>query len=516
MSKLNNAYCQILKSTSIMGGVAGFNMLLSMVRVKFAAVIIGTAGTGIIANFGAIQGFIGTLAGLGIQSSAVRDVAAAVASGDEQTIGRTVLTLRRMVWLTGILGMVGMMLLASQLSQWTFGHTDYTRDIAALGLIILFTNLSGGQMALIQGARRIGDMARANLAGAIFGTVITVACYLAWSLRGIVPALVLNALVQLIFSWYFARRVPVPRVSMSWRKSLSTASGMVRLGAAMMWTGLVGSAVSYATNLLITQTQGLHAVGLYSAAFSLSGMLIGFVLSAMGADYYPRLAGLSEDKPAMVNLVNQQTEIGLLLTLPVILASLTLSPGIIRVFYSPEFLYASGLLQWLILGCLGRVISWPLVFVMLALGKGGWFVIVETGFQLIRLDLLLLGLSEFGLEGAAIGFFLMYVGYTVAMLWVGWRLIGFKWSRGCVKLLGIFFPLLAVNFYISRYFPPETATMIGMFLTVLGSLLCLRGLACRVDFQYRYLRLFRRIPGVRFLLGTHLAKFNRLLEKDNP
>ena len=67
----SQAYGQILKSSSIMGGVAGFNQLLRMVRTKFAAVLIGTVGSGLIANFGAIQGFVGTLAGLGFQSSAV-------------------------------------------------------------------------------------------------------------------------------------------------------------------------------------------------------------------------------------------------------------------------------------------------------------------------------------------------------------------------------------------------------------------------------------------------------------
>ena len=71
------SYGQILKSSSLMGGAAGINMLLGMVRTKFAAVLIGTTGVGLVASFGAVQGLIGTLAGLGIQSSAVRDVAAA-------------------------------------------------------------------------------------------------------------------------------------------------------------------------------------------------------------------------------------------------------------------------------------------------------------------------------------------------------------------------------------------------------------------------------------------------------
>ena len=379
-----SSYAQILKASSIMGGAAGINLLLGMLRVKFAAVLIGTTGVGLISSFGALQGLVGTLAGLGIQSSAVREIAAAVGKGDDQAVGRAVLALRRVCWLTGLIGMAAMMLLAPLLSQLTFGHRDYTLDIAALGVIILFGNLSGGQMALIQGMRRIGDMARANIYGAAAGTAAAIGFYAALGLRGIIPTLLAVSAIQLALSFHFARRVPVPKVSLTWRQTFAEASGMVRLGLVMMWNGLMGSAVAYLTVTLIAQHEGTQAVGLYSAAFALSGMFVNFVLGAMGADYYPRLTGVASDKPAMVRMVNEQTEIGLLLALPGLLATMALAPWILQIFYTREFLGAVELLQWFILGCLGRVISWPLGFVMLALGKGRWFLLTETSFNLLQ------------------------------------------------------------------------------------------------------------------------------------
>ena len=61
-----SSYAQILKSSSIMGGAAGINLLLGMVRVKFAAVLIGATGVGLNASFTAVQGLVGTVAGMGI------------------------------------------------------------------------------------------------------------------------------------------------------------------------------------------------------------------------------------------------------------------------------------------------------------------------------------------------------------------------------------------------------------------------------------------------------------------
>lgn len=281
-----SSYGQILKASSIIGGAQGINLLLGMVRVKFAAVLIGPLGVGLLGTYVAVQGVIATIAGLGIQSSGVRDVAHAVGQGDQEAIGRTVLALRRVCWLTGLLGAVAMAALSPLLSQWTFGSDAYVLEIALLGLVILFGNLAGGQMALIQGMRRIGDLAWLNIIGAAAGTLITIGAYAWLGLDGIVPALLLMSAVQLAVSWYFARRVPVPPVAMTWLESLRAAGGMVRLGLVFMWNGLLIALVAYVTRALITQQISLEAVGIFGAAFALSGVLINFILGAMGADYY--------------------------------------------------------------------------------------------------------------------------------------------------------------------------------------------------------------------------------------
>lgn len=484
-----------------MGGAAAVNLLLGMVRVKFASVLIGTTGVGLMASLTAIQGLVGTLFGLGIGSSAVREVAAAVGRNDDQAIGKAVLTLRRICWLTGLAGMAAMMLFSPLLSQMTFGSDAYVYDIAAMGLVILFGNLSGGQMAMIQGLRRIGDMARINIIGAILATGVAIVFYNWLGLRGIVPSLVSIAALQLTVSWFYAQRVPVPAVSLTWRQSFRDAGGMVRLGLVFMWTGLLGAGVGYLTVILITQQIGLQAVGLYSAAFNLSGVFVNFVLNAMGADYYPRLTSVTDDKAAMNRMVNEQTEIGLLLAVPGLLATMAMAPWIIQLFYTREFLGAVELLQWFILGCLGRVISWPLGFVMLALGKGRLFFYVECAFHIAHGLLVFIGIAVFGIEGVALGFFLMHVGYVVAVYLVCRHLTGFRWSAGSNRVAILVLPPFMAMMLVSRWLPLWPATLIGLVIVTLASVLSLRGLARRIGAEHRLFRTLGKVLGLKKLCG---------------
>ena len=60
-------------------------------------------------------------------------------------------------------------------SEWTFGSPQFAGPVAMLALAVWLRSISDGQAALIQGMRRIGDLARISVFSAFFGAVISVA-----------------------------------------------------------------------------------------------------------------------------------------------------------------------------------------------------------------------------------------------------------------------------------------------------------------------------------------------------
>ena len=92
---------------------------------------------------------------LGIGFSAVRDVAEAAGSNDSKQISKTITILRRWVWLTGILGTTVTLIFCVPLSISAFGNDSYAIGIAVLSLSLLFSAISAGESALLQGTLRI-------------------------------------------------------------------------------------------------------------------------------------------------------------------------------------------------------------------------------------------------------------------------------------------------------------------------------------------------------------------------
>ena len=75
----------------------------------------------------------------------------------------------------GTLGALLLVVFAKQVSILTFRTDTRTAAIAVLSIAILFRLIAGGQAALVQGMRRISDLARLGVWGALSGTVACIA-----------------------------------------------------------------------------------------------------------------------------------------------------------------------------------------------------------------------------------------------------------------------------------------------------------------------------------------------------
>jgi PST family polysaccharide transporter len=469
-----NTYGQILKSSALVGGASVLNLAVAIVRSKIMALLLGPSGVGLIGLYQAIADFGRTIAGMGISNSGVRQIAEAAGTGDELVIARTATALRRVAVLLGLVGALGLLILAPVLSRMSFRETGHAPAVAVLSLAVLFATISAGQTALLQGMRQIRHLALSGILGGIGSLLLSIPCVCFFRERATNWVVVIAAATGLIFSWWFSRRVRIQRVSLGLAGIAAEISALLKLGLVFMTSALVTTGVAYTVRALIFRKFGEAAAGFYQAAWAIGGYYVGFILQAMGSDFYPRLTAVARNNEECNRLVNEQSEIGLLLAGPGILATLTFAPWVIQLFYSGRFGPAVEILRWISLGMLLRVIGWPMGFIVVAKGAKTLFLASELVNGVVQIAFVWLGLTLFGLRGTGIAFFASYVFYWFFVYAIVAWLSGFRWSGANLKI-GLVYIVVIGSIFLGWYWLPRWIVQpVGALLTIGAGIFSMR------------------------------------------
>lgn len=419
----------------------------SIARNKALAVCAGPAGVGVFGLL--VQGttFVSSAAGLGLSTSAVKDLAVAQASGDAAPRATLVSIVRRLAWYSGGFGAAICLVFAAPLSRYTFGDESYAAAYRAVAATVLFGEIALANLSILRAAGRRRLLATISITSSLVGTFMALLALYFLRADGIVPAFLALSVSATAIAWWYGRTVQgaskaVP-LSQIWHQGRLLAA----MGSTFVWSGILATGSTLAIALFLRNYGGLAVCGYFQAAMALSGVFVGFVLNAMGQDFYPKLAAVIHDHPAAVRLINRQTEIGIWLAVPGLVAMIAMSEWAVAALYSAEFAPAAALLRLLALGCFGRVVAWPLSYVLIA-GSHAWrSVLGETLFWPAYVGLSWFLLGKFGVQGPAFAFVITYYFYAIGMrCWIG-ALIGFRYQRASlVALAQALFFLVAANF----------------------------------------------------------------------
>lgn len=432
-----SAYRSIFKATSLFGGVQVINILISIVKQKFIAILLGPTGMGISGLYTSATQLIQGLTSMGLSSSAVKNVAEANGSGDFQRISRVVTILRKLVWFTGLLGMIVVIALSPILSKSTFGNYDYTIPFIFLSVTLLFQQLSAGQSVVLRGMRRLKHMAKSSVLGSFFGLIISVPIYYFFGIDGIVPTLILSSITTLLLTWYFSKKIKIEKQNITPKQTFQEGKEMLKMGLVMSLNSILVLGVAYIVRIFIVRIGGTEEVGLYTAGFAIVNGYVGLIFTAMGTDYYPRLAGINKDNLKCKEMINQQAEIAILIISPIIMIFLLIAPYAIILLYSNKFIPITGFMQWAMLGMIFKAASWSISFIFMAKQDMKTFLFNEISIKIFNVPLYLLMYKYLGLDGLGIGFMINYFVYFILVYFVSNKKYKFSFLLSFKRLLFI-------------------------------------------------------------------------------
>ncbi|HEX8270133.1 MAG TPA: O-antigen translocase [Flavobacterium sp.] len=462
-------YRKILKSTTIFGGLQVSIILISIVRTKAIALLIGPAGMGIAGLLNAAVNLISGLTSVGLETSGVKYISSENENDDKARLARTVAVLRKAVWITSVVGALVTIALSFWLSTVTFGSSEYTIWFIWISLALLFKQLAAGQFAILQGLQKLKRLAQANFAGSVVGLLVSLPLYYYFKTDAIVPAIILSAATSFFFGWYFARNVDVEKVKIPNRMLLREGKAMLSLGLMLSISGVITVFVAYLIQIYIGSKSSLTDVGLYNAGITLLNSYVALIFSAMGTDYFPRLAAISDDNSKVRTTVLHQAQISILIITPIIILFLAFAPLVVSLLFSSKFIAIIPMVSVGIVGMLFRAVSWSMGFILLAKGDSKIFIKTAFGFNSLYLLLSVAGYYFYGLTGLGFAFTVHYaLHFAILRIIVGKR-YQFFFEPNFNKVLFICM-ILCVTTYFFTFIASEMLRYFAMALFVAISL----------------------------------------------
>lgn len=490
-----SSYRQIVKATSLFGGVQFFQIVISVIRSKFVAVLLGPAGMGIVGLLTATTGLVAGLTNFGLGTSAVKNISEANATKNHERITTIIIVLRRLVWITGLLGALVTLVFSPLLSMLTFGNKEYTMAFAWISITLLLNQLSTGELVLLQGMRRLQKLAKANVYGSLVGLIIAIPLYYRFGDQGIVPVIIITAFATLIFTWYFTRDIETKKQKVSRVITILEGKNMLVMGFMISMSGLISLLVAYVIRIFINRTGDIADVGFYTAGFTIINTYVGMVFTAMGTDYYPRLSLVAADNKQCKEHINQQSEIAILILAPILIGFLVFINWAVILLYSSQFLAITGMIYWATIGIFFKALSWAIAFIFLAKGASKLFFWNELAGSTHGLGFSIIGYHLAGLTGLGISFLASYILYFIQVFVIAKIKYKFSFDISLMRIFCIQFLLALICFAVVNLINNPYFYIFGIILIIISG-------------WYSYIELEKRI-GLKEIIQIGIQRFKK-------
>jgi O-antigen/teichoic acid export membrane protein len=441
------SYGIILRATFLMGAASAVHIIMGAARIKMVAVILGPAGVGLI---GMLQNMLAatTLFGIcGIDTIGTREVASTT---DDKRRGTLAWSLLMSLMLSGIVTGAFFYIFRNQILVALNLQSVTDRQMLFVAFAIVLSVSAAAQLSLLNGLREVKLIALLKILSAISATVLCAFAFLGDAELAIQYFIISVPIFSFIFGHIFLMRI---RNALGGQSSLLKLFPVIRSlaaqGAPIMLASLSILLSQLIVRSIINKKLGILALGQFEAAWTISMTYLGFVLGAMATDYFPRLCAQKTNAEA-VQLVNEQTEVALMLLGPVLILMMALSPLVITILYTSEFMAAVDVLRWQIFGDFLKILSWPIAFVLLAQGMGKSYFAAELTGAIVFVAVVYFGISNFGTSISGIGFLCIYVAYLPIVAFFAYKKIGFTWFKNVQRQVAFLFMALFIVYWVSE------------------------------------------------------------------
>ena len=441
-------YDRIMKNTGLFGVIQGLMLVINIVRNKFVAKLIGTAGFGINESFNRSLNFIKSTTDLGLPFSAVRSVSECMEDDRAGQLAESILVTRTWAFITALSGALLCVLLSGVFSLWAFdGDRLYTLSFMLLSPSVFFSAITGGEMAILKGLRLLRQIAVSQLAVAILTCCISIPLFFHYGVKGLVPSIVLVSLATAVVTCCYSFKAFPYRISPFSKSVIRKGFGMIRIGVYFMVTSFFSSgAFAIIANWLMNNGNA-DVTGKYGAGYQMVAWLGMFVFAAMESDYFPRLSSVNGDNARVTEMVNSQAEVALLLMSPMVVGFIVFLGPIVHILLTEKFMDAVPMASLAAINLIFKSMTQPMAYIALAKGDSRTFLLQELLYDAFFVAAVILAYKWGGLDMTGLAITVAAVFDIVSVGTITGKRYGFRFSGQVLKMLLLQVPVVCLALF---------------------------------------------------------------------
>ena len=415
--KKDNGLNHILKYTGIFGMVQVLNMLMNIIRNKIAAIFLGPAGMGMLDMYNKASNLLSQSTNFGISISGVKHVSEVSVQNDHAKTLHYATTLRTYSVMVGLFGM-----LACICCHWLLRDSYETVNFLLISPTILMMAVTGGEMAILKGTRRLMRLTKVSVLVAFIILAVFAPFFYLMRSQGLPWALLVSQLLVMLATLHYSTLGLPYHIALFSRDHLRQGLPMLRLGIGLIIAGLFGQGSTWFINYFIEQSNGLGDVGLYNRGYTMAVVYASIIFSAMDADYYPRLSATAKDVTLQNQTINHQIEVFVLLIAPFLIFFAIGMPLIIPILFSKAFVPCISMSVGALLFMYFRALCLPVSYLALARGDSKMYMFTELVYDILIATVVPIVYARWGLT--ATGFTISACGLLDLLMIYGlyhWR-----------------------------------------------------------------------------------------------
>jgi PST family polysaccharide transporter len=399
---MNNSKRNVFNTTLLFGAVQAIQAVSVLSRGKFAALYLGIDGYGRFSFYLTIIVNLQLFLLLGINNGFSRNLSIYKEEGKSGRIN-FILNLFYRYLIVCFFVLIFILIAFIAISDSFVNYRIEFNEACLLFFAIYLNILLVASQSIGQGLQMKMGLIYSSLFNSTLTVISSFVFFRFFGESSILVAILTSSFSGIFVFLFMLKIVEFRKVDVNFRMFLAEIKPIFSYGLSTLFAAIIGVIVLLLINFFLIKEGEFNTLAFYQASITLTTSSIALIFNALSFNYLPQLTQLQNNVKGSNELINDYTELGILIAAPLLMTFFVFSSFFISVLFSDEFLVISDLVKLMSVGSFFQVAGYAMALIPFARGDSATILKYALIGGLMLLLSVIFGYLFFGIDG--VGYF---------------------------------------------------------------------------------------------------------------